>query len=265
MSPGGRRCRVRGTGVDGVMGVPVVLVHGLRLSASMWRPQVEGLRAEGLTVAAPNLPGHGDRQGERFTLEGAVETVRAAVAEVGSPALLVGLSLGGFVSIAAAATYPEMVSGLMAVSCTAKPATLLANVYRIPTALMGRLPDRGKAVNQVFHRLTLPADGAQAALEGGLAMEAAPEVIDEIARMDVLEMLRRYQGRVWLINGSRDHFRIHEKKFLDACADGLLLVVPRAGHMVSLDQPEVFTKIVADSAVAAASRGGDQAGPRHPA
>lgn len=248
------------------VGMPVVLVHGLRLSASMWKPQLEGLRLEGRTVVAPNLPGHGHRQGETFTLEAAVEAVAAAIDEVGGRALLVGLSLGGFVSIATAAAHPDKVAGLMAVSCTARPVNSLAHMYRIPAALMGRLPDRGKAVNQAFHRLTLPADGAAAALEGGLAMEAAPEVIEEITRMDALAMLASYPGRVWLINGTRDHFRIHEKKFLDACADGLLLVVPRAGHMVSLDQPTVFTKIVADVADAVASRGGERRqGPRNPA
>ena len=41
------------------MGVPIVLVHGLRVSGSMWRPQVELLESEGRTVVVPDLPGHG--------------------------------------------------------------------------------------------------------------------------------------------------------------------------------------------------------------
>ncbi|TDQ50696.1 alpha/beta fold hydrolase [Actinorugispora endophytica] len=248
------------------MRVPIVLVHGLRLSRSMWRPQLAVLASQGRTVVAPDLPGHGARRGEVFTLGGAVEAVRDAIDSVGGSALVAGLSLGGFVSIAAAAAYPERVAGLVATSCSARPVNGLAHMYRIPTALLGRLPDKGLAVNTRFHRLTLPADGAAAVLDGGLAMEAARSVIEEVTDLDVLGLLAAYPGTVWLINGARDHFRIHERLFLDACADGRLLVVPRAGHMVSLDQPELFTNIVADAADAVAGRAAaSEDGPGSPA
>ncbi|GLU48455.1 alpha/beta fold hydrolase [Nocardiopsis ansamitocini] len=236
------------------MRVPIVLVHGLRISGSMWRPQVEALSAQGRTVVAPDLPGHGSRRGEAFTLGGAVEVVRDAIDSVGGHALVAGLSLGGFVSIATAAAYPDRVAALVATSCSARPANGLAHMYRIPAALLDRLPDKGLAVNQRFHRLTLPAGAAEAVLDGGLAMEAARAVIEEIVDLNVLDLLAAYPGTVWLINGARDHFRIHEKLFLDACVDGRLLVVPRAGHMVSLDQPETFTNIVADAADVVAGR-----------
>ena len=230
------------------MGVPIVLVHGLRLSSSMWRPQVELLASDGRRVVAPDLPGHGSRRGEEFSLGAAVDAVLGAIDGVGGRALLCGLSLGGFVSIAAAAASGGRVAGLVAASCTAKPAQALAQVYRIPSVLMDRLPDRGAAVNERFHRLTLRDGAAEAVLDGGLAVEAATAVIDEIQGLDTLSALASYEGPVWLINGARDHFRIHEKKFFDACADGRLVNVPRAGHMVSLDQPVNFSRIVADAA-----------------
>lgn len=236
------------------MRVPIVLVHGLRTSRTMWRPQVRALREQGRTVVAVDLPGHGCRRGEPFTLGGAVEAVRDAVDSVGSAALVVGLSLGGFVSIAAAAAYPRRVAGLVAAGCSARPVPGWASMYRIPTVLLDRLPDRGQAVNERFHRLTLPADGAEAVLDGGLAMEAGRAVIEEVTGVDVLGLLASYPGTVWLVNGARDHFRIHERLFLEACADGRLLVVPRAGHMVNLDQPEIFTRLVMDAADAVAGR-----------
>ncbi|WP_026117287.1 alpha/beta fold hydrolase [Nocardiopsis alkaliphila] len=230
------------------MGVPIVLVHGLRLSSSMWRPQLELLRSEGRRVVAPDLPGHGSRRGEEFSLGRAVDAVLGAIDGVGGRALLVGLSLGGFVSIAAAGAAPGRVAGLVAASCTAKPAQALAQVYRIPAVLMDRLPDKGAAVNERFHRLTLRDGAAEAVLDGGLAVEAATAVIDEISHLDAISSLSSYGGPVWLINGARDHFRIHEKKFFDVCVDGRLVNVPRAGHMVSLDQPVNFSRIVADAA-----------------
>ncbi|GAB3476674.1 alpha/beta fold hydrolase [Nocardiopsis coralliicola] len=230
------------------MSVGVVLVHGLRVSSSMWRPQVAELGERGRLVVAPDLPGHGGRRGEVFSLGSAVDAVLEAADAVGGRPLLVGLSLGGFVSIAAAAAAPERIGGLVAASCTARPAQSLAHVYRIPAALLDVLPDKGAAVNERFHRMTLPGEGAEAVLGGGLAMEAARKVIDEIADLDVLGALSSYPGPVWLVNGARDHFRIHEKRFLDVCAQGRLLNIPRAGHMVSLDQPHNFGRIVADAA-----------------
>ncbi len=228
--------------------VPIVLVHGLRVSGSMWRPQVDLLTEQGRRVVAPDLPGHGSRRGEDFSLGRAVDAVVEAIDGVGGRALVVGLSLGGFVSIATAAAAPGKVSGLVAASCTAKPAQALAQVYRIPSVLMERLPDKGATLNERFHRLTLRDTAADAVLDGGLAVEAATAVIDAVSDMDALSALESYRGPVWLVNGARDHFRIHERQFFDACAEGRLLNVPRAGHMVSLDQPVDFTRIVSDAA-----------------
>lgn len=230
------------------MGVPIVLAHGLRSSSSMWRPQVEFLEAQGRTVVAPDLPAHGSRRGEDFSVGRAVDTVLEAIDSVGGRALLVGLSMGGLVSIAAAGAAPGRIAGLVAASCTAQPAQSLAQVYRIPAVLMERLPDKGAAVNERFHRLTLRDGAADAVVDGGLAVEAGTAVIDELSTIDALSALSAYPGPVWLINGARDHFRIHEKAFFDACVEGRLVNVPRAGHMVSLDQPVNFSRIVSDAA-----------------
>ena len=57
------------------MVVQVVLVHGIRTSATMWRAQVEHLTARGNPVIAVDLPGHGSRMSEEFTLETAFGTI----------------------------------------------------------------------------------------------------------------------------------------------------------------------------------------------
>ena len=57
---------------------PVVLVHGTRTSHSQWDPQVPALRAAGHHVLAPDLPGHGARRGEPFTLEAAQAVIEGA-------------------------------------------------------------------------------------------------------------------------------------------------------------------------------------------
>ena len=58
----------------------IVLIHAVRSSRTMWKGQTRRLRERGYTVIAPDLPGHGRRRGEPFTLEAALATIDEAVA-----------------------------------------------------------------------------------------------------------------------------------------------------------------------------------------
>ena len=66
------------------MTTTVVMVHGIRTSATMWRAQVEHLAARGVIGVAVDLPGHGTRMAETFTLEGALQTIDTAVRDAAS-------------------------------------------------------------------------------------------------------------------------------------------------------------------------------------
>ncbi|MFV2171777.1 alpha/beta fold hydrolase [Actinomadura sp. LOL_016] len=98
--------------------LPVVLVHGIRVSGTMWGPVADAL-ADRLRVAAPDLPGHGRRRGERFTMDGAVDAVTEAIDGLGGRALVAGLSsevfpqaveaVCGMDPLAALASYPGRV------------------------------------------------------------------------------------------------------------------------------------------------------------
>ena len=54
----------------------------------MWRDQLAALRRAGVDALAVDLPGHGARRGEAFTLDGAVEAVAAGIDDVGGRALV---------------------------------------------------------------------------------------------------------------------------------------------------------------------------------
>jgi pimeloyl-ACP methyl ester carboxylesterase len=80
-----------------------VFVHGLRNSRAMWEPQLAALRAAGVPCRAVDLPGHGVRRGQEFTMDSAISVVDQAVRSLPGPVLLVGLSLGGYIGIEYAA------------------------------------------------------------------------------------------------------------------------------------------------------------------
>lgn len=226
--------------------IPVLFVHGLRTSRTMWRFQQEALTRFGCPTLAVDLPGHGRRRGERFDLDGAVRAVADGVDRLGGPALVVGLSLGGYVAIAHAARHPEQVSGLVAASCCTRPLRLLVDGWSVLARGIARLPDGGAGLNQRSVAAVLSPQAAIDVAAGGFALDVMDDVLRAMRAADPVGDLRRVTAPVWLVNGRYDHFRGEERRFLAACAEGRLVVVPRATHLASLSAPTAFTRVLLD-------------------
>lgn len=228
-------------------GYPVVLAHGVRTSATMWRAQVAALEAAGHRAVAVDLPGHGAHRGERFTMDGAVARLAETVDDVGGRALVVGLSLGGYVAIAHAARHPEQVVGLVAADCSTRPLAAVVQGWVLLARGIGRLPDAGAGLNQFMVDLTLAREAAVDVAAGGFALDVMDDVLREIGRARPVEDLARVQAPVWIVNGQYDHFRGEERRFLRACRDGRLVVLRRARHLASLDAPVGFTRVLLEA------------------
>lgn len=236
------------------MTVPVVLVHGLRTSRTMWRAQLGALEAYGVPAVAVDLPGHGARRGERFTLDAAVGTVADGVDAVGGRALVVGLSLGGYVAIAHAARRPDQVAGLVAASCSTRPLVALVDGWALMARGIARLPDAGAGLNQGMVDRVLTVEAARDVAAGGFALDVVDDVLREMRAATPVTDLGRVEAPVWLVNGRYDHFRGEERRFLRACRDGRLVVVPGATHLVSLTAPVGFTRVLLGAVDAVAAR-----------
>ncbi|WP_028045040.1 alpha/beta fold hydrolase [Cellulomonas sp. URHE0023] len=229
------------------MSMPVVLVHGLRTSRTMWRVQLEALARSGLAAVAVDLPGHGTRLQEPFTLDESVQTVSRAVGELGGRAFVVGLSLGGYVALRHAAEHPGQVAGVLAASCSTRPHKILLAGWALGARYIVRLPDGGARLNQFFVDLALPSAGAVDVAAGGFALSVTADVLREMETATPLDDLARVDAPVWLVNGRLDHFRGEERRFLAACRDGRLVVVPGATHLVNLVQPARFTRVLLEA------------------
>jgi pimeloyl-ACP methyl ester carboxylesterase len=100
----------------GPEGAPrVVLVHGLGGSHLNWDTFAPLLRPHA-RVLAIDLPGFGRSEpgGRRATVHANVEVLHRFLGEVaGEPAVLVGNSMGGMISLLEKAAHPEAVSGLV--------------------------------------------------------------------------------------------------------------------------------------------------------
>jgi pimeloyl-ACP methyl ester carboxylesterase len=225
--------------------LPVVFLHGIRVSGSMWEPVISLMGRE-RAVAAPDLPGHGAQRGRRFTMAAAEEAVVDAVTALGGRALVVGMSLGGYVGIHVAARHPALVAGLVAMGCTARPER--AAGHRLAARLAALDPERAARISAFTFRRALPERAAAAMVAGGVACEVMPEAVEAVAGTDPIASLKAYPGPVWLVNGARDPLRIDERHFLRACQDGRLVILPRRGHISMLADPHALARLVNDAA-----------------
>lgn len=229
------------------MSVSVVFVHGIRTSATMWRSQLEYLAARGTDAVALDLPGHGARMAETFTLEGALETIDTAVREAATrgKVLLAAHSMGGLISTSyVGGDDPPPVDGFVAASCTAFPRGLALAAYRLLARRFDALPDRGQwLADRVLDR-TLPPETRADFGAGGYAYDAQDVALASLSTLDLLASLHRIQVPVWFINGEFDQLRINEKVFAAAVPQSELYVVPRTSHLVTAMRPAVFDKLL---------------------
>ena len=91
-------------------GKPLVLLHGYLEAAEVWEPLAERLRGD-FRVIEVDQPGHGDSgvRGETHTMEFMAGAVRAVLYDAGEKrVLMIGHSLGGYVALAFAEMFPEL-------------------------------------------------------------------------------------------------------------------------------------------------------------
>ena len=242
------------------MVVSVVMVHGIRTSASMWRAQVEHLRARGVEAVAVDLPGHGTRMREQFTLEGAMQTIDAAVqrAAARGPVVLSSHSLGGLISIEyMGQVSPPPVDAFVAASCTAIPRGVALGSYRALARGVDALPGRGMWFSERLLDRTLPAETRGDFGAGGYALDMQDTALASLSALDLLTALRRIEVPIWFVNGQFDQLRLQEQLFQRVAKHAELIVVPRTSHLVTAMRPRVFNAVL-DLAVATVESGQQQ-------
>lgn len=222
----------------------IVLLHGVGANGEMWRPQLEGL-AGTYRLVAPDLPGHGERAGQPFVLETALQLVDECVIREEQTVILVGLSLGGFVAMAYASRYPEKVAGMVLSGCgentTSRLVRFAARINRLMFRLIGT--GRMQRLEEKVIRRSFPPEIAEPLLRRGLSYKVIGQVYDAILGTDFHQKLAQFPGPVLILNGEGDRFtRMGERSLLDAARHGRLEIIPGAAHLCNLEQPELYNE-----------------------
>ena len=227
----------------------IVFIHGTRLTRAQWYPQLRRLAGRYRCIAV-DLPGHGLRAGEAFTLESAVAAVAEAIeAETSAGrAVVVGLSLGGYVAIEVAAARPDLVAGLVLAGCSAEPAGPGAWPIQWMATAMERLPVQLlDGASAWFFRLRYRRSVAGPLIEAGFFVEAGARAVRSVLRRPFLERLGRLWTPVLIVNGTLDPvFGPQGAYWAASCRAGREVAIPRAMHLSNLDQPRAFSRLVAE-------------------
>lgn len=227
-------------------GPPIVFVHGTRLSRTMWRAQMDDLR-DTYRVVALDLPGHGRLADRPFTVRGAADEVADAIeTAAGGHAVVVGLSLGGYVAMDLAARRPELIRGLVLSGATTEPVGALATPYLALAWVMDRF-DRPalEALDAWFFRARFSPAIAEPIIAGGFWSAGGAQALRALVGERFIPRLAGYPGSTLILNGEWDVlFRLKAGTFARAAQDARRVRLRGATHLANLDRPAAFSLAV---------------------
>lgn len=242
---------------DAGEGPAVVLLHAFPCDGRMWEPQAAALVAAGWRVLVPDLPGFGESP--VLDVEPSLDAVAdALVGELDRlgvrRCVLGGVSLGGYVTMAVLRRRPDLVSA--AFLCDTKATADGEPARENRERLAGLVLDSPSETARILEQAVLPG------LLGDTTRESRPGVVervrgwlDEADARSVAWYQRAMAGRpdsradlaaagpVLVVWGEEDALspRAEQDLMLAAAPGARLVVVPGAGHLANVEDPDAVT------------------------
>ena len=250
-------------------GTPVLLIHGLTLSGSMWKPQVEYL-ARSFRLIIPDLRGHGRSAVPEhgYTIHDYASDIKQLVSQLKLHEFhIIGISLGGAIATKFSAAYPRLL---------------------LSTTVISPMPPRFITEDDWDVKITefrevMAKDGVKNAIENVLLKEpifgkikvklsewinlkkaikqfSGYPLNEKISTIDdyqsVMEMLKTYYKPFMIISGENDTNNFHD------AANALKTVLPKAqkvsienaGHLCTIEQPKKLNRILNNFLISAENK-----------
>jgi pimeloyl-ACP methyl ester carboxylesterase len=234
-------------------GRPLVLLHAFPLSSAMWLEQREILGAT-CRVITPDQRGFGGSPlGDAPpSLEGCADDVLALLDRLELQSVVLGgLSMGGYVAMELLRRAPERVSALLLADTKASPDAPEARQARELTAQTVET-DGTAALADTMLPLLLGATSLQrrptvaGRVRGLISAAPAPAVAwasrAMARRPDSFDVLRTADVPALVVVGEQDALSPVDQaqEMVEALPQGRLAVVPEAGHLSAMEDPEAF-------------------------
>lgn len=226
-------------------GAPILLTHGFGATTRMWDEQIE-VFSDRHRLIAWDLPGHGrseTRASETTTDSLVMEMLSILDAEAADRAVLMGLGLGGLLSLRFWRAFPRRVRALV---------------------LIGTIPGlRSRVARDIWNcqaeeiAEAVEREGLNA-LEGGVEVDprlhTSPSDMAGAARAlltqrdaGALPWLRQIDVPVLILVGSEDRPNLSAADFMANTIPGARkLVIPRANHAANIHKPDAVNAAIRD-------------------
>jgi pimeloyl-ACP methyl ester carboxylesterase len=264
--------RIRVNGIDlhyeeAGEGTPLVFVHEFAGEARSWRPQMRffARRYRAITYCARGYPPSDVPEApDAYSQDQAVDDIRGVLDALGiARAHVCGLSMGGYATLHFGLRHPDRAHSLVVAGAGYGSAPgdrerfkqdVLATVRQFREAGMAQVAEvyaKGPARVQFMDKDPLGWQefrdmlAAQSALGHALTMQGV-----QLTRPSVYELeagLRALTVPTLLMTGDEDEPCLEPSLFLKRTIRSAgLVVLPKAGHTINLEEPEAFNRAVLD-------------------
>jgi len=232
----------------------VLLLHGLGANASSWTLQFDPLAEAGYRPIAVDAPGFGDSpyRGRGWPIDAYAAQLAELVSDLGASSVhVVGISMGGVVAEQFALDYPNLTSKLVLANTFAvmKPTNLSSWLYLlVRMSIIHTLGMTAQA--KIVGERVFPRDD-QAELREQFMQQVAKAnphayraAMHALIRFDVRSRLYELRMPTLVITGENDTTvpLKNQKILVENIPGARQLLVPNAGHAVSVDSYEIFNQ-----------------------
>jgi 3-oxoadipate enol-lactonase len=238
-------------------GLPLVLLHGFPLDLRVWSHQRSEL-SDRFRVITPDLRGFGKSASiAPFTMEALADDVYALLHDLGAlPCVIGGLSMGGYVALEFVRKHPSSVRGLLLIDTRAEGDSPEGKAGRDKMIELVRSKGTIAVAEQMMPKMLAPHEEQNrpsVVRELREIMNACPPLTIEHALMAMRDR-RDHRGSLpsiaaptLILVGEMDAITppMAAEAMHEAIAGSQLAVIPGAGHMSPMEQPELVNRAIA--------------------
>ena len=226
----------------------IIFLHGGGLNKAMWLPQTTVLKKD-FDVHMIDLPGHGNKINEEFTINAAIEDINNYITHKTNKAvILVGISLGGYVGMAYTEQYPAKVLKLVLSGCSVQYSGYMNLLAKV--SILGSYFISENAFTLMQRKLLIKITNYETVSDickNKISKKSAIQSFKNIINKDFLLILSRIKIPVLLINGEDDYLNVkNEFLYIEANNNIVVKRIDNAGHLCNLQKPEQFTNLLCE-------------------
>jgi pimeloyl-ACP methyl ester carboxylesterase len=235
-----------------------LLLHGLGADGTSWTLQIPALSQAGFRPVAPDTPGFGGSpyDGHGWNIRRMATQMAGLLEELGvGTAHVVGLSMGGVIAQQLALDFPQLTNKLVLVSTFSvlRPEDFSGWAYFMRRAAVILTLGLNAQAHVVAQRIfPSPQDEPLREMYLSIVARADPHAYRKamlaLGLFDSRKRLGQIKAPTLVISGARDTTVSpdRQKLLMEGIPCARQIIIPDAGHAVSVDQAERFNQAILD-------------------